>query len=737
MALRRPVMRAAVAVTALLVAPIVLTTQPTMGAHAATTQAAASSADVMPNGAALATTPRSAPHVEAKAAAKPSGNDGLARTPPMGWNDWYSFFCDIDEDLIKQTADAMVASGMRDAGYEYVNIDDCWSAPERDADGNLVADPERFPSGIKALADYVHARGLKLGIYTDVGTKTCAGYPGGYGHEERDARTFAKWHVDFVKVDWCNVPFEDFPGMTQQEVAIELYGRWSKALQQSGRDMVFSVCVWDPAIKSWEWAPEIAHMWRTSFDYGDSWDLMLRNADEVAPLWTYAGPGHWNDPDILMVGIGGMSDVEYQTHFSIWAMAAAPLLAGNDLRHMSEQTLEILTNREVIAVDQDPLGVAGRKARSDETSDVWVRPLAGGDYAVLLVNRAERPQLVRTSPEELGISAHGLLRVRDLWRHETTTATGTLSAYLPAHGSAMFRISTSGPASPEPSVAWGATADARVPGLDPPLLEPGTTTPVDGLVVNNGHVPLRDANASLQLPPGWSVRPAPQQELGTVRRDGGEARVTWELTTPSDVAPGDYELTATVTYRVGGSKASGGSASDDGAHASADRPKPRTFSMPFTIPVTVPTPPPSGEPWLSDVDWVESHNGYGPVLRDRNYWGDPLSIRGTTYPKGLWTHPPGDVAYYLGGHCTRLQADLGIDDSTGGRGSVVFEVWAGYPDGRETTVFDSGVVRGTDPVVPLDVDLTDAVSVTLVTRDAGDGVSYDNADWGGIRLTCT
>jgi alpha-galactosidase len=636
-------------------------------------------------------------------------DDGLALTPPMGWNDWYTFFCGIDEQLIRQTADAMVDSGMRDAGYQYVNIDDCWSAKERDADGNLVADPERFPSGIAALADYVHARGLKLGIYTDVGTKTCAGYPGGYRHEEQDAHRFASWGIDFVKVDWCNVPWADFPGMDKQPVAKELYGRWSPAIRNSGRDMVFSMCVWDTSVRSWEFAPELAHMWRTSGDYGDSWDLVMRNADEVDPKWQLAGPGHWNDPDILMVGLGGLSTEEYRTHFGIWSMAAAPLLAGNDIRDMSADTLELLTNREVIAVDQDPLGIAGHRIRSGGGEDVWARPLRDGDRAVLLVNRTERPRLVTSSATEVGVPYSGSYRLRDLWAHATTETAGRISAYLPAHGSAMFRVSRSGPSAADPAVTWGAIADASVPGLHTVLLEAGGTATVTGAATNDGHVQVTGARATIDAPAGWSVQPAGSRDLGDLESQVGRAEVTWQVTAPADTAPGEYPVVARLRFDASG----------------------QTTTKTSRMELTVPEPPPAGQSWLSDVDWVEAANGYGPVVLDRNYFGDPLSIRGVVYPKGLWTHPPGEVGYFLGKRCTRLEADLGIDDATAGRGSVTYQVWT-----DEEKVYDSGVVRGADPVRHLDVALDGASSMRLVTTDAGDGVTYDNTDWGGARVTC-
>ena len=327
----------------------------------------------------------------------------VAATPPMGWNDWYAFQCNLNEPLIEQTADTMVSSGMQAAGYQYVNLDDCWLSHNRDANGNLQADPVKFPHGIKAVADYVHARGLKLGIYEDVGTATCAGYPGSYGHVQQDADTFASWGIDFVKVDWCNVPFGDFPGMSQQDVAKKLYTAYSQALKATGRPMLFSICEWNPALQPWTWAPAISNMWRTNNDYGDTWDQIVANLDQEAALAPFAGPGHWNDPDILQVGLGRTSAAQDQAHFSAWSMLAAPLLAGNDLRSMSAASKAILTNREVIAIDQDPLGAEATRLSHDGDADVWTRTLANGDRAVMLLNRGTVPLSIGTDAQALGL----------------------------------------------------------------------------------------------------------------------------------------------------------------------------------------------------------------------------------------------------------------------------------------------------------------------------------------------
>jgi len=316
-------------------------------------------------------------------------DNGLAKTPPMGWNSWNKFGCNVSEDLIKSMTDAMVSSGMKDASYQYVIIDDCWQV-SRDADGNIVADAQHFPSGIKALADYVHSKGLKFGIYSDAGEKTCAKRPGSMGHEYQDALQYAKWGVDYLKYDWCN---------TGKRNAEEAYSTMRDALQAAGRPIVFSMCEWGTA-KPWLWAKDVGNLWRTTGDISDTWSSMkkwsngtccqygmVNIVDLQVGLESFAGPGHWNDPDMLEVGNGGMTTTEYRSHFSLWAMLAAPLIAGNDLRNMSSEIKEILTNKEVIAVDQDALGVEGRRVRKDGDLEVWARPLKDGSRVVILFNR--------------------------------------------------------------------------------------------------------------------------------------------------------------------------------------------------------------------------------------------------------------------------------------------------------------------------------------------------------------
>jgi alpha-galactosidase len=334
-------------------------------------------------------------------------SDGLAPTPPMGWNSWNGFRAKIDERLVLETAQAMVTSGMRDAGYRYVVIDDGWMAPERDAHGDFVADPDKFPSGMKALADRVHGLGLRFGIYTDAGTHTCEGLPASLGYEFRDARRFAEWGVDYVKVDWCHTN-----GMGPRS----LYAKWAMALGAARRPIVLSICEWGRA-RPWEWAGSLGHLWRTSWDIQPDWSSIMTILDRQAELHSFAGPDHWNDPDMLEVGNDGLTADQGRAHFGLWSILAAPLMAGNDLRTMTDETRDILTAPEIIAVDQDPAGRQGRRLRIDGEVDIWIRDLAPGrGCAIALLNRGRRTPQVRIALEDIGFEPRTNVRVRDLWR---------------------------------------------------------------------------------------------------------------------------------------------------------------------------------------------------------------------------------------------------------------------------------------------------------------------------------
>jgi alpha-galactosidase len=360
--------------------------------------------------------------------------NGLARTPPMGWNDWNRFGCNINDALVRATADAFVSLGLRDAGYTYVNIDDCWMARSRDSQGNLVPDPAKFPNGMKAVADYVHARGLKFGIYQSAGTATCAGFPGSLDHERADAALFASWGVDYLKYDNCN---------NQGVPAQQRYTTMRDAIIATGRPMVYSITEWGQN-QPWLWAQPVGNLWRTTGDIGDSYASMLTIFKINVQLAPYAGPGAWNDPDMLEVGNGGMTDTEYRTHFSLWAMMAAPLLMGNDLRNPSAATLAILRNRDIIAIDQDRLGVQAREVSVAGGRHVLSRPLSGGDYAVALFNESSSTQTISTTASAAGLPVASSYALRDLWTGATSSTTGTIGASVPAHATVVYRITPSG-----------------------------------------------------------------------------------------------------------------------------------------------------------------------------------------------------------------------------------------------------------------------------------------------------
>lgn len=353
----------------------------------------------------------------------------LAQTPPMGWNSWNKFGCHVSEQLIRETADAMVSTGMKAAGYQYVNIDDCWQV-SRDLQGTIVADPKQFPSGIKALADYVHSKGLKLGVYTDAGRLTCQKRPGSYEHEMQDAKTYASWGVDYVKIDWCHAEGLD------PEVQ---YAKFRDALAEAGRPIVFSICNW--GVKApWTWGPATGNLWRTTGDINDTYDRMSVIGFSQNGLEKFAGPGHWNDPDMLEVGNGGMKRDEYRTHMSLWALLAAPLLAGNDLRNMSAETKDMLSNAEVIAVDQDAKGLQGHRVWEEGPLEIWIKLLANGGHAVGLFNRGESSLKITLDFKTLGDTAS--LKLRDLWEHKDLgEVKDSYTADVPRHGVVLLTAS--------------------------------------------------------------------------------------------------------------------------------------------------------------------------------------------------------------------------------------------------------------------------------------------------------
>jgi len=362
----------------------------------------------------------------------------VATTPPMGWNSWNHFAAKIDDATVRAQADAMARNGMRDAGYRYINIDDTWEGA-RDASG-VIHPNAKFPD-MKALANYVHSKGLKLGIYSSPGPKTCAGYEGSYGHEAQDAQTYAAWGIDYLKYDLCGLA----PSMLAagsldkaQDIQLAAYRKMDAALKATGRPMVYSLCQYG-FFQPWRWGASVGgNSWRTTGDIEDKFPRMLQIGLSQAGLSKFAGPGHWNDPDMLEVGNGGMSAIEYRTHMSLWALLAAPLLAGNDLSTMSPETLSILTNHEVIAVDQDPAGAQGDRVKAEGGLEIWAKPLAGGAKAVGLFNLSDQPAYLEVNFADLGFT--GPVRARDLWAAKDLGAMTTYKVAVPAHGTVLLRV---------------------------------------------------------------------------------------------------------------------------------------------------------------------------------------------------------------------------------------------------------------------------------------------------------
>lgn len=376
--------------------------------------------------------------------------EGLALTPPMGWNSWNTFAGRINEQVVRETAEAMIRNGMRDAGYTYIVIDDTWSLKQRDDDGNLVADPEKFPSGMKALGDWLHAHGFKFGIYSCAGRMTCGGYPGSWGHEFQDARTFASWGVDYLKYDWC---------YTETADARDAYKRIRDALYAAGRPVVLSICEWGTS-RPWEWAQDVGHLWRTTGDIYDSydgrkgwemgWKLILDLQYDLVKssmgpdgIAQYAGPGHWNDPDMMEVGSAGLTFAESRAHFGLWAILAAPLMAGNDVRNMSDDIRALLTDPDVIAINQDKLGKQGYRVLAEPSNniEIWVRELENKEWAVALLNTSQSAQELTADWNSFQWFLHGTYDITDVWTKQPAGDTSTpYTARVESHDIALLRL---------------------------------------------------------------------------------------------------------------------------------------------------------------------------------------------------------------------------------------------------------------------------------------------------------
>jgi alpha-galactosidase len=366
--------------------------------------------------------------------------EGLALTPPMGWNTWNTFAGNCSDALVRETAEAMIANGMRDAGYVYIVIDDCWAEKERDANGQLVADPVKFPNGMKAVGDYLHSKGFKFGMYGCAGKTTCGGYPGGRGHEFQDARQYASWGVDYFKYDWCDHGTANGP---------ESYRIMSDALKAAGRPIIFSLCEWGEN-QPWLWAAPVGHLWRTTGDIGScytgnggvKWEHGWKDLlDLQVGLQGYAGPGHWNDPDMLEVGTKGLTLPESRAHFSFWCLLAAPLIAGNDVRHMTPEVTAILTNKNVIAIDQDPAGHEGFRYKVEKDKEIWAKQLDGGQWAVCVLNTASAPATLTLNMRELTFLTKQDYDVTDVWADKAAGSNNDAhSATVQPHDVMLYRL---------------------------------------------------------------------------------------------------------------------------------------------------------------------------------------------------------------------------------------------------------------------------------------------------------
>jgi alpha-galactosidase len=632
----------------------------------------------------------------------------LAATPPMGFNDWNAFGCGVSEALIEQTADFIVSSGLRQAGYQYVNIDDCWSAKQRGPDGRLVPDPVKFPDGIKGVADYVHGKGLKLGIYGDAGTKTCAGYPGSLGTEVLDAQTWAGWGVDYLKYDNCNNQSDG-----SQADYVKRYTAMRDAIDKTGRPIVFSMSEWGTS-QPWLWATGVGNLWRTTGDISDNWTSVRSIISQNVLLAKYAGPGHWNDPDMLEIGNGGMTAAEYRTHMSMWAMMAAPLIIGTDLRKASADTLAILGKKDVIAIDQDRLGVQASVVASSGGLMALDKPLSNGDRAIALYNSTDSLATVSVPSSATGLRAARAYRLQDVWSGSVLEAKSTISASVPAHGTVVYRVRpVADPDRIAPAVTPGASLGTLIPGV----AGGGTLTTT---VTNRGADEIRHLTVSVQAPAGWTATASADSRSRRLITDAA-LQTTWAVGVPDGVSAGTYPITITAAYSWGRRHTAGSTASE--------------------IIAAVVTAPADGRRHLSTVPMVSAGNAVGPVEIDQSNGGSAqgdgalLTIGGKYYTRGLGTTAPSELVYYLGGHCSQLVTDVGVDDEAAAATPATFTIYA-----DNTAAGTSGPVASGDAPRTLTANLTGATWLRLVTTGSAAATNgtaaNDHADWAAPVLTC-
>ncbi|KQM82422.1 hypothetical protein ASE68_03240 [Agromyces sp. Leaf222] len=628
-------------------------------------------------------------------------DNGLADTPPMGWNSWNQFYCNGGNGLtaaaLMNVADEIVEKGLQEVGYEYVVLDDCFQNG-RDANGVLKVDPTRFPNGIKPVADYVHSKGLKFGIYSVPGTKTCAnlynGYTpniGSYGHEQIDAETFAAWGVDYLKYDWC------YPDGSLNLTKQQAFSKMRDELAKVDRDIVYAISEYGDSAP-WTWAEPIANLWRTTGDIAPNWGSITSIIDRQAELHPYSGPGHWNDPDMLQFSNGSLTYAQNKSHLAMWSMLAAPLFLGTDIGALSDAEVALLTNKELVDIDQDPLGEQARRISNGDGLQVWTRELADGDLAVALLNTTGSSATVSTSLGALG-AQDDVYVVRDVWSHSDLYNTAAaISATLPAYETAVYRLSA-GMDEHLPGVV-GASGSGRV--------EQSGSTTVPVTVHNLLEVPL--VGSRLEIGTAGGVTAASPVSVPEIAA-GGSATVTVDIEAGATATIGDVSLPAQIVWEGG--------------------------SEPASVVVKVTPSAPTGETYLSDLPWLATTNGWtGTPRRDLSQDDHPLTVDGTVYPKGIGSNAVSTVDVWLGGNCTVLSGALGVDDETNNGNTTLKPSISGSVTGDGSTLWSNSSVIRYKQKEAFTIDVTGVDRLRLTADIGGDTNAYDHADWLTMSLSC-
>lgn len=622
-----------------------------------------------------------------------SADEPIATTPPLGvtWatGDHYCLY-DMSENAVKAAADQLVSSGLRDAGYTYVMLGDCWQAPQRDADGKL-APRSTFSSSIPALVDYIHSRGLKIGFYSGTGAKTCSAQAAGsLDHEDVDAQTFADWGADYLRYDTCYSVGNDAPARVK---------KMTDALKRTGRSIPLEVDDYDRNQSPWLWARAAgAQAWRTFKDPTFTYGYSMNSLDRQYGLTSYNGPGGWNMPGTFTFSY--LNTAERQAKLGLWAVLNAPLVA--DMALAADATLPAaeMANPDIIAVDQDWAGVAGHKVRDTGWTEVWTKPMSDGSAVLVLHNRGELAAPLTTSVADAGLPAAPGYRVRDLWTGEETETTGTLGGTVGRHAATVLRVwPTTVSAAPRTSLT------VELPDSVPP------SQPVTATVrfTNAGSTPITDAHLQLTAPAEWQFDGSGQADVSEVVPGG-----TWTtevILHPVSTATQPFKMPATVTYTTGQG--------------------PRTATASAESPLMLKPNPPYDSGMLSTRPWISTENGLGPVERDSTDNGHPLTINGKVDTQGgLGAHAPSVVRYYLGGACRQFTVTVGIDDR-GPNGTVGFRVLG---DGVELEA--TGDMRHGDPTQHLVVPVTGVQVLALAVDDGNDGSAGDWGDWLSPYVTC-